>query len=334
MRPVNPPCPERPWLVADIGGTNARFGLITEPGGQPRRVKILRCGYYPNLVSAACAYLQFVDDVPRPRTACIAVAGPVDGDRFRLTNAHWEFSVAESRRALGFDHLELINDFTALALALPRLPADAFQPIGTTPRIAGKPLAVIGPGTGLGVAGLVPSSRRWIPISSEGGHVTIPVETELEAQVAQFLQGGSHTTLSAEAILSGPGLVRLYRSLAAVYGRRARPLTPEEVCELGRLGTDPVCATTLEMFCGLLGAFAGNVALTLGARGGVLLGGGILPSLADVLAASEFRRRFEDKPTMTEYLSGIATELIVAPLPALTGASAWLAQQRGALKAA
>lgn len=325
------PSATEPWLVADIGGTNARFGLVAAPRREPERVRVLRCGLYPSLVSALAAYLHEVGE--RPRVACVAVAGPVAGDRFRLTNGHWDFSVFESKQALGLDHLELINDFTALAMALPKLPTTAFRPIGTARRERGKTVAVIGPGTGLGVAGLVPSARRWIPIPGEGGHVTIPVETDLEAQVARVLRS-AHAALCAETVLSGPGLVRLYRTLCIVHGRRPDPLSPEQVCELGRQDEEDTCTETLRVFCALLGSFAGNVALTLGARGGVVLGGGILPALADVLANSDFRRRFEGKPTMAPYLSAIATELIVAPTPALLGASAWLAQHRGALTAA
>lgn len=330
---MSEPSPESPWLVADIGGTNARFGLVTEPEGRPHRVKILRCGYYPDLVSAVETYLEFTYDVPRPRAGCVAVAGPVDGDRFRLTNASWDFSVADSRRLLGFDRLELINDFTALALALPRLDNATLRSIGDVPRVPGKPVAVIGPGTGLGVAGLLPASGRWIPVSGEGGHVTIPAETEREAEVGAVLRG-EYGTSSAESVLSGPGLVRLHRCLSLIHGAPAEDIGPEQVCHRGRHGTDPVCTEALQMFCALLGAFAGNVALTLGARGGVMLGGGILPSIADVLADSDFRRRFEGKPSMTDYLATIATDLIVAPTPALLGAASWLSHQQGALNAA
>lgn len=328
MRTTIPePSPDRPWLVADIGGTNGRFGLVTEPGGTPHRVKILRCRYYPDLASAMRTYLEYVADVPRPKTACVAVAGPVDGDRFRLTNAEWDFSIAESRRDLGLDHLELVNDFTALALAVPHLPADALVSVGGGPRVPGKPVAVVGPGTGLGVGGLVPASRSGVPIDGEGGHVTLPAETEREVAVAAILRA-RHGSVSAETVLSGPGLSRLHQAVSALHRGEGEILSPEQICARARHGTDAICVEAVRMFCDLLGAFAGNVALTLGARGGVVLGGGILPSIADLLAASDFRLRFEGKPPMTEYLSPIATELITAATPALHGAAAWLAQYR------
>lgn len=328
MRTTIPePSPDRPWLVADIGGTNGRFGLVTEPGGTPHRVKILRCRYYPDLASAMRTYLEYVADVPRPKTACVAVAGPVDGDRFRLTNAEWDFSIAESRRDLGLDHLELVNDFTALALAVPHLPADALVSVGGGPRVPGKPVAVVGPGTGLGVGGLVPAGGSGVPIDGEGGHVTLPAETEREVAVAAILRA-RHGSVSAETVLSGPGLSRLHQAVSALHRGEGETLSPEQICARARHGTDAICVEAVRMFCDLLGAFAGNVALTLGARGGVVLGGGILPSIADLLAASDFRRRFEGKPPMTEYLSPIATELITAATPALHGAAAWLAQYR------
>lgn len=328
MRTTIPePSPDRPWLVADIGGTNGRFGLVTEPGGTPHRVKILRCRYYPDLASAMRTYLEYVADVPRPKTACVAVAGPVDGDRFRLTNAAWDFSIAESRRDLGLDHLELVNDFTALALAVPHLPADALVSVGGGPRVPGKPVAVVGPGTGLGVGGLVPAGGSGVPIDGEGGHVTLPAETEREVAVAAILRA-RHGSVSAETVLSGPGLSRLHQAVSALHRGEGETLSPEQICARARHGTDAICVEAVRMFCDLLGAFAGNVALTLGARGGVVLGGGILPSIADLLAASDFRLRFEGKPPMTEYLSPIATELITAATPALHGAAAWLAQYR------
>lgn len=328
------PSPKRPWLVADIGGTNARFGLITEQGGLPSRVTVLRCADYPDLTAAVEHYLDTTSDLPRPVAACVAVAGPVTGDRFRLTNAHWDFSVADTAGRLCLEQLELVNDFTALAMSLPRLPTDAFVPIGGPRRLAGKPIAVIGPGTGLGVAALVPTRDGWLPVSGEGGHVTIPCETALEIEVTKVLRA-RHESPNAETMLSGPGIIRLYQALAVVNGVDDEPLGPEQVVQRGRHGTDLVCIETVRLFCALLGTFARNVALTIGAQGGVMLGGGILPTMPDVLAASQFRQRFEGTCPMRDYLEPIPTELIVAANPALLGASAWLADHReGALSAA
>lgn len=317
------PTADAPWLVADIGGTHARFGLISQLGAEPTDVRILRCADYPDLVGAVEDYLGRIPATVRPVAACVAVAGPVRGDRFRLTNAHWDFSISESRMRLGLGHLELINDFTALALAVPELPSSAFVRIGPGVRWAAEPMAVIGPGTGLGVGGLMRVQQRWVPIPGEGGHAGLPVENEAEAQVARVLRE-QHAVVDAETALSGPGLARLYRALCVVHDVTPEVARPEQVCAAGRRGVDPVAREALSMFCGMLGAFAGNVALTLGARGGVLLGGGILPGIVDFLADSDFRDRFIGNRAVHGYLDQVATELIVAATPALRGAAAVL----------
>jgi glucokinase len=319
------PTASAPWLVADIGGTNARFGLVTAPGGAPSHVEVLRCAHYPDLVDAVEAYLAKEKGVGRPTAACVAVAGPVGGDTFRLTNAAWNFSVSAARRALGLEHLSLVNDFGALALSLPHLGGADLVPIGKAGRVPGLPMAVVGPGTGLGVSALIPQQGRWFPLATEGGHVTLPAETPLELEVAALLRR-MLGQFSAETVLCGGGLVHLYRALCAVHDVDALDLSPAEVCARGHLSLDAVCVEVLRVFCALLGSFVGNVALTLGARGGVMLGGGILPRIADLLEKSDFRARFEDKSLMAGYLSAISTELIVAQYPALLGASAWLTQ--------
>lgn len=321
-----PSKPESLCLVADIGGTNARFGLVSDSRDEPREVRNLRCADYPDLVAAIEDYLGRIPGLPRLDAACVAVAGPVYGDRIRLTNSAWDFSVADSRRRLGLARLEVINDFSALALAVPQLPRDGFVRIGAGIRRYDEPMAVIGPGTGLGVAGLMRSERGWIPIAGEGGHSGLPVATEHEAEVARFLRA-EHGVVCAETVLSGPGLVRLHRAVSAVGGVDATYARPEQICAAARNHRDPLASRTMDMFFGLLGAFAGGVALILGARGGVLLGGGILPGLADLLAASDFRRRFVESSALPGYLDDVATEIVVASTPALRGAAYRLAQR-------
>jgi glucokinase len=311
-------------LVADVGGTYARFGLVSGPG-EPHDVRILRCADYPDLVAAIQDYLARISGIGHPAVACVAVAGPVCGDRFRLTNAHWDFSIEQSRRRLGMQRLELINDFAALALAVPQLPSSAFVRIGSGVRWVAEPIALIGPGTGLGVAGLLRGPGTWIPVPGEGGHASLPVETELEAEVIRVLQE-QHQVVCAETVLSGPGIARLHSALCTVNGVAAVEFSPQQICESARHGGDPTTQETLAVFCGLLGAFAGNVALTLGARGGVLLGGGVLPKIADILVDSDFRRRFVGARALPGYLDDVATELVVADTPALLGAATRLAR--------
>ncbi|WP_202638271.1 glucokinase [Bailinhaonella thermotolerans] len=322
------PTPERPWLVADIGGTNARFGLIEGAGEEPRSVAVLHDADHAGLTEAVAAYLAEHARGVRPVAGCVAMAGPVDGDRYRLTNAGWSGSITDTARALGIERIGLLNDFEALAMSLPRLkPSELVRIGGPGLPPAGGIKAVLGPGTGLGVAGLVPAPvGGWVPIPGEGGHVSVPAITAREVEVVRALRGSGFTpegALVAENLLSGPGLSLLHRGLALVDGVADAPvLSAAEIST----SSDPCCVETVEVFCGLLGTFAGNVALTLGARGGVFLGGGVLPRIAGRLAASDFRRRFEDTPRLEDYLAAIATVLIVAPLPALAGTAAWLEQ--------
>jgi glucokinase len=308
-----------PWLVADIGGTNARFGLVTSPDARPSNVAVLAGADYDTLPEAVAAYLAEQAGGVRPGAACLALAGPIDGDRYRLTNSRWAGSV----RDLDVPYAVLLNDFEALAVSLPHLDGDDLVSLGG-PDPADGVKAVLGPGTGLGVGGLVPSERGWTPIPGEGGHVTVPVVERRELEIVRVLQAEGLPHVVAEHVLSGPGLVRLHRALAKVNGVAAPDLTASDI--VARLD-DSLCAETIEVFCGLLGNFAGNVALTLGARGGVYLGGGVLPRIVERVRTSDFRARFEANPDMAAYLAGIATQLIVAPQPALTGAAALLRQR-------
>ncbi|MCG5217412.1 glucokinase [Streptosporangium sp. KLBMP 9127] len=311
--------PALPWLVADIGGTNARFGLVTRPDGHPEAIAVLRVADHEGLPEAVAAYLADHAGGVRPGAACLAIAGPVDGDRYHLTNAAW----SGSARDLGVPGAVLLNDFEALAFALPYLEDDMLMSLGGPEPVRGVK-AVLGPGTGLGVSGLVPAGGEWVPIACEGGHVTAPVVTEREIEVVRALRAQGREVIVAEHLLSGPGLSRLHHGLALVDGVAATPLPASEIV-LRR--DDTRCAETIEVFCGLLGSFAGNTALTLGARGGVYLGGGVLPRIADRLRASDFRRRFELTPDLGDYLTAIPTRLIVGGHPALLGAAACLVQR-------
>lgn len=309
-----------PWLVADIGGTNARFGLVTSLGARPSHVAVLPGRDYPTLPDAMAAYLAEHAGGVRPGAACLALAGPIEGDRYRLTNSSWAGSVQD----LDVPYVRLLNDFEALAVSLPHLEGDELVSLGGPPPGDEGVKAVLGPGTGLGVGGLAPSEHGWVPVPGEGGHVTVPVVEPREFEVVRALRSQGVEHVVAEHLLSGPGLVRLHRALALVNGVTAPELTAADI--VARVD-DSLCAETVEMFCALLGGFAGNVALTLGARGGVYLAGGVLPRIVERVRGSAFRTRFESNPDMAAYLSGIGTSLIVAAQPGMTGAAAWLSHR-------
>ena len=308
-------------LVADIGGTNARFALVGADR-QPFAEQIFAGADFPDLATAIAAYLDTRGE-PRPRRAAIAVATPVTGDRIQFTNSPWSFSVETTRQKLGLERLLILNDFTALALALPLLGPNERRQVGGGTAVAEASIGLIGPGTGLGVSGLVWSGHHWIPLQTEGGHVTFSPANEREWAIGQILlRRFGH--VSPERLLAGPGWVEVYTALAELDGRKAENLTPGEITRRALAGTCPHCLEVQELFCAALGTAAGNLAITLGARGGVYIGGGIVPRLGAFFDRSAFRARFEAKGRFSDYLAAIPTWVITANNPALRGAAAAL----------
>jgi len=308
-------------VIADIGGTNARFALI-DAAGRTGEARIYKCADYPDPVAAAEAFLSETTPASRPRRGAFAVASPLTGNQVTMTNHPWSFSIDDVRRRLGLYALRVINDFAAIALAIPHLGEDDRYRVGGDEPVRDAPIAVLGPGTGLGVSPLVPTAEGWMPLATEGGHVTMAAFDEREAAVLAHLRR-THDHVSAERVISGPGLVNLYHSLCALEGLRADPAaTPDEVSRLAADGTCPVAAEALEMFCAMLGTVASDLALSLGALGGVYIAGGIVPKLGPAFAASGFRRRFEDKGRFAAYLAAIPVFVITHPLPAFVGLGA------------
>ncbi|MES2719141.1 MAG: glucokinase [Pseudomonadota bacterium] len=323
-----------PRLVADIGGTNARFGWVAAPGAAVGQVHKLPVPDFPGPAEAARAYLAWLAAAPggdsrAPQHAAFAVATAVAGDRIAFTNSHWDFSRAAVQSALGLQSLLLLNDFESLALSLPGLGADQLRAHPGVARPASGALAVVGPGTGLGVGGVVPDGRGgWVALPGEGGHATLAPADDLEsALLACVRRRFAH--VSAERLLSGIGLPVLHQGLAQVNGQPAAALTAAQIVDAGAAGADPLCSQTLDLFCALLGGFAGNVALTLGARGGVFIGGGIVPRFAERFFASAFRQRFEAKGRFQPYLAAIPTALITDTLAALGGSALAIEQAVG-----
>ncbi|HJU17412.1 MAG TPA: glucokinase [Stellaceae bacterium] len=315
---------ETVWLVGDIGATNARFGLMS-PQRELLHNRTLACEDHPTIEEALAVYLGERGELPMPRRGALAIASAITGDRVAMTNHPWSFSVSALKARLGFERLEVINDFTAVALALPHLGEQDRLAVGGGSPAAGAPLAVLGAGSGLGVSGLISAGARWIALTGEGGHATMAPADARESAVLDHLRR-HFDHVSAERLLSGPGLVNLYNSLAALDGVPARGYTAAEITDPATGAADPLCREATQVFCAMLGTAAGNLALTLGARGGVYIAGGIAPRLGRGFLASPFRERFEAKGRMRPYLAAIPTYVVTHPLPAFLGCAAVLAE--------
>lgn len=321
---------DSPRLIADIGGTYARFALETS-AGEFSQIASLRCADHADFHAAVRAYLGSLQGVPTIGHAAIAIANPVEGDQVRMTNYHWQFSIEDMRQRLGLDTLLVVNDFTALAMALPRLgPGDVRQIGGGTARMPSV-IGLLGSGSGLGMSGLIPAGEGWIALGAEGGHASFAPRDEREIAILRHAwKQFSH--VSFERLLSGPGLELIYRALAEHGGLPADDLSAPEITERALEQADPVCVDTLALFCALLGTAAGNLAMTLGAFGGIYIGGGIVPRLGEAFDRSPFRARFEDKGRFSDYLAAIPTFVITAEQATFKGASAILDAQLRALQ--
>lgn len=304
-------------MLADIGGTNARFAAL-DSKGRISRLRILPTADYASLRDASLAWLDNVGLTGRVGRGAIAVASPIAGDRITLTNRDWSFSASRLKCSLGLDRLEIVNDFAAIALCVPTLTSRDVLRIGPGKKAAGAPIAILGPGTGLGVSLLVPSGKGWIPVATEGGHASLPAADETDAAIVETLRR-RFGHVSAERVLSGPGLADLYITLPALEGRSVARLEPPEVMDAALNGSDPLAIAAVERFCAFLGTVAGDIALTAGARGGVYIAGGIVPRLGKALAHTPFRTRFEAKGRFNAYLRDVPTYVITREQPAFGG---------------
>ncbi len=302
-------------LVADIGGTNARFALSPR-GGILEEARVLKVRDFPDPAAAIRAYL----DGRRVRRAVLAVATPVEGDEISFTNSPWRFSATALRSALGFEHLSVINDMVAHAVVLPHLAPEDRRPVQADGTVADRPAAVIAPGTGLGIAMLVPCGSRPVPLPSEGGHASFAPADARERELLALVEA-DRGHVSYERFVSGPGLLLLARSLAALDGVSCPAETPPQVTEFARGDHCPCCREAVALFSALLGAFAGDIALTLGARGGVHLSGGLLLGLGELFDREAFRRRFRAKGRLAWYLERIPVSQILRTDTGLLGAS-------------
>lgn len=314
------------YLLGDVGATNARFAIYDEDR-QVTRVRVVPVDLYATLCEAIESYLA-AESIHTPlRAAALAVASPVTADAVTMTNHPWSFSVTALRRDLRIERLSVINDFTAIALSVPHLKGEDRVAIGGGKPVADTPIAVLGPGTGLGVSGLVPGQGGWAAIAGEGGHASMAAADDQESELLARLRR-RYGHVSAERVLSGQGLVNLYLALAEIAGVRAEPYTPAQISDRAIGEREPLCRAALAMFCAMLGGFAGNLALTLGARGGVYMAGGIVPRMGTSFTDSSFRERFESKGRFRTYLSEIPTYVVTAAVPAFLGLAGVLERQQ------
>lgn len=311
-----------PLLVADIGGTNARLGIAQWNAATGTvaidAVRTLHCADYLDIEQLLQAYLHALTagSVPQPRDACLAIAGPLQNNVGMLTNIGWRVDGAQLARQLELGHVQLLNDFGALAASVPYLvDAEVFRIRANT--AARGPISVVGAGTGFGAALLVPGGNGWDLVPTEGGHVSFAPTSRREQQVWEFLRGYEQH-VCVENVLSGSGIVNIHRALGG-----DETLSPDEISRRALAGSDARCVEAIEIFCEVFGSVAGNVALAQGARGGVFLGGGILPKLLPLFDAKKFLARFDAKGIMADYVEALPIALITAEYPALTGAAMW-----------
>lgn len=303
-------------LLADIGGTHARFALTD--GVSLLDEQQLQCADFLTIELAVDHYLGAIAKQHPIQQAALSIAAPLTGDQVNMTNHHWQFSISALRQRLCLRRLIVLNDFTALAMAIRYLPQDQLKQLGGISNNRTAPIALLGAGTGLGVSGLVPSDTHWLPLQGEGGHVSLAPGNTREGAVIKILwQRFGH--VSAERVLSGPGLVNLYIALCELEGLQPQLITAAEISERGMSGGCAICAEVLQLFCALFGSVAGNLVLTLGATRALYIGGGIVPRLGDYFVRSDFRQRFEGKGRYVNYLQPVPVYVIHSPHPAFVG---------------
>lgn len=303
-------------LIADIGATNARFAMVDN--GHVDNIRVLACTDYPTLADAALHYIDLTG--ARPATADVAVAAPLDGsDNVAMMNHSWAFSITDTSNRIGVKKMRVMNDFTALAYAVPFLAEKDRYQIGTGTVQKDSPIGIIGPGTGLGVAAVIFADGKPVAVTTEGGHVTMPATNAREFSLFEFLKSKKYHHISAERVISGKGIVNIYQAIAGVDGRDLPERTPAEITEHALQKKCDACVETLDLFCHFLGVAAGNLALSYGAFGGIYIAGGIVLQLGDYFRTSRFRESFLAKGRYEDYLNRIPTFVITHPYPGLEG---------------
>ena len=305
------------YLIADIGGTHSRLAIVDVDSN----IVCLKCEdnqHYKDLGQILEAYIRDLPKELKPKAAVFAVASPVQGDKIVFTNRNWNFSIKEYCSRFSFSFLQVVNDFVAIAMAIPGLKENEYIKLGEGEPVKGKPKAIIGPGTGLGASVLINVDNKWIPVNSEGGHVTLAGFNEEEDKLIAIVRK-QFGHVSAERILSGPGLTVLYNTMAKLQGLEIAEIDPASITARDKVGEDTIAKKTLDLFMQMLGTVAANLALSVGAEGGIYIAGGILPKLSERFQNSGFRQRFIDKGRYRDYLDRIPTYLVTKDNIALDG---------------
>lgn len=318
-------------LIADIGGTNIRLAIADKNCDENyREIETYQCAQFASLTDVISLYIKNKQLADHNIDACLAIACPVDTDIISMTNLPWQFSQHALKEQLNLHNLTLINDYTAIAMAIPLLTDKQKIKIGGGEVTQNTPIAVFGPGTGLGVAHLVPltiaGNNQWHCLSGEGGHVDFAAVDELDIKILQQLKM-IKARVSYEQLLSGYGLVQIYQALCVINDHAGDKLSAAEICSQAQAGTCSICQQTLNQFCKVLGSFAGNLALTMNTQGGVYIAGGIVPRFVDYIKNSAFRDRFEAKGRLSHLTQRAPTYVITEQQPGLLGAAAYLLQQ-------
>lgn len=309
-------------IIGDVGGTNCRLAACDLSTGLIDEIRVMAVADFKSLDEAI---KEFRATVPRYKFSCgsISIANPISSDRVSMTNAHWDFSIEQTRINAGLDRLIMLNDWKAVALSLPVLKDSDLEPINYCPKNETGNRALCGVGTGLGVAGLVEGKDgTWVPVAGEGGHASFSPVDEEESQILNTLMG-SYDHVSFEKILSGPGLVRLHQAIAAINGALVERFTPQEIVAGLTSQNDPISKKTVEVFCEILGNFAGNLCLTLGATGGIYLGGGVIQKIneAGFFERERFLDRLTQKGRLSGWLQDIPAYLLKTPYAGLIGSA-------------